>query len=96
MFSGRDKVYSLIFNVEGEVAYIDDDGTIWVKLVDREKLQPSTSDDLELLEKTTNEKELEKTRAREEKAARRKQNISNKNKPGVKVKHEEDYDFEEW
>lgn len=64
MFSGKDKVYSLILNVEGEVAYIDDDGTIWVKFVNKEKLQPSIPDDLELLEKTTNEKELEKTRQR--------------------------------
>ena len=46
--------------------------------------------------KIREQKELEKTRVREEKAARKKQKLSNKNKPGVKVKHEEEYDFEEW
>ena len=46
--------------------------------------------------KMKEQKELEKTRVREEKAARKKQKLSNKNKPGVKVKHEEEYDFEEW
>ena len=46
--------------------------------------------------KMKEQKELEKTRVREERAARKKQNLSNKNKSGVKVKHEEEYDFEEW
>ena len=46
--------------------------------------------------KIKEQKELEKTRLKEEKAALRKQALLNKNKAGAKKKHEEDYDFEEW
>ena len=42
------------------------------------------------------QKNLEKTRLKEEKAAMKKQVLLNKNKVGAKTKHEEDYDFEEW
>ena len=42
------------------------------------------------------QKNLEKTRLKEEKAAMKKQVLLNKNKAGAKTKHEEDYDFEEW
>lgn len=43
------------------------------------------------------QKEVEKTRLREERAAKRKQILANNNKAGAKLKHEEeDYDFEEW
>lgn len=54
--------------------------------------------EIKLQEKTKirEQKALEKTRVREEKASKKKQSLSSKNKPGVKVKHEEEYDFEEW
>ena len=42
------------------------------------------------------QKNLEKTRLKEEKAAMKKQVLLNKNKAGAKTKHEEDYHFEEW
>ena len=48
-------------------------------------------------QKNREQKELEKTQAREKRATKKKRVVANKNKAGVKVKHvEKDYDFEEW
>ena len=46
--------------------------------------------------KIREQKAFEKTRIREEKASKKKQKLSNKNNPGVKVMYEEEYDFEDW
>ena len=48
-------------------------------------------------EKLKAEKETEKIRLKEERAAKRKHIIANRNKAGAKLKYEEEeYDFEEW